>query len=137
MANENINIGAHSELRAQMALLANGYEVAKPIAPESYDLTVRDPRTGRHFRVQVKTARVRPDRDGAIVVYAKKSNGEPYTRADCDYLIGVTETGVYLIENRELGEYWATPENIAEKWTVLATDMRKGNEIKNEVEVSV
>lgn len=70
---------------------------------------------------QVKTARVRPERDNAIVVYAKKSDGTPYTPQECDFLIGINGADVYLIENVGHGEYWATPDNIREKWTLLPT----------------
>ncbi|MCR8843125.1 group I intron-associated PD-(D/E)XK endonuclease [Paenibacillus sp. SC116] len=119
MANESTNIGTHSELRVALALLANGYEVSKPIASEVYDLSVRDPRNGEYFTVQVKTARVREDRDGAIVVSARKNNGQIYSRTDCDFLAGVTEDGVYLIPNAEQTEYWAMPDLIDAKWTRL------------------
>ena len=125
MASESTNIGTHSELRVMTALLANGYEVSKPIAPEPYDLTVRDPRSGEHFRVQVKTARVREDRDGAIVVTARKSNGQTYTREECDYLAGVTEDAVYLIPNVEQTEYWAKPDLVDAKWTRLTTQFQR------------
>lgn len=127
MANESINLGTHSELRVMTALLANGYEVSKPIAPEPYDLTVRDPRNGEHFRVQVKTARVREDRGGAIVVIARKGNGQFYTLDECDYLAGVTEDAVYLIPNAEQTEYWATPDSIDERWTRLESAYQRKN----------
>lgn len=127
MANESINLGTHSELRVATALLANGYEVSKPIAPEPYDLTVRDPRNGEHFRVQVKTARVREDRGGAIVVIARKGNGQFYTLDECDYLAGVTEDAVYLIPNAEQTEYWATPDSIDERWIRLESAYQRKN----------
>ncbi|MFW5434303.1 group I intron-associated PD-(D/E)XK endonuclease [Paenibacillus apiarius] len=127
MASESTNIGTHSELRVALALLANGYEVSNPIASEVYDLSCRDPRTGEHFTVQVKTARVREDRDGAIVVTARKSNGQTYTRAECDYIAGVTEDAVYLIPNAEQTEYWARPDLIDEKWTRLETAYQRSN----------
>lgn len=127
MASESTNIGTHSELRVMLALLANGYEVSQPIASEVYDLSVRNPRNGEHFTVQVKTARVREDRDGAIVVTARKSNGQIYTREDCDYLAGVTEDAVYLIPNVEQTEYWAKPDSIDAKWTRLETAYQRSN----------
>jgi len=125
MANTSTNIGAHSELVAATALLAAGYEVARPLAAESYDLAARDPVTGEWATYQVKTARRREDRDGAIVIFAKRTNGQPYTRDDCDYLIGVLDGEVYVIENRELSEYWVTPDNIDEKWRKLTKRIKE------------
>lgn len=138
MASEQSNIGVHSELRVMTALLANGYEVSKPIVPEPYDLTVRDPRDGRHFRVQVKTAHIREDRGGSIVVTAKKRNGASYTLDECDYIVGVTKDAVYMIENTEQTEYWAMPDLVDAKWRRLGVDFvrnkarswRKNGEIK-------
>ncbi|NGQ95459.1 hypothetical protein G3578_09865 [Brevibacillus sp. SYP-B805] len=124
MANQSTNIGAHSELVAATALLAAGYEVARPLAAESYDLAARDPVTGEWATYQVKTARYRPDRN-AYVVYATRTNGEAYTRDDCDYLIGVLDDAVYVIENREIGEYWVSPDNIDAKWRKLTVGIRK------------
>ncbi|PPA89120.1 hypothetical protein C4A77_25985, partial [Brevibacillus laterosporus] len=54
-----------------------------------------------------------------------RNSGEVYTRDDADYLIGVLDGEVYLIENRELSEYWATPDNINEKWRKLSTVIKK------------
>ncbi len=107
---------------AQTALLAAGFEVSEPIAPEVYDLTVRNPVTNEYHRVQVKTARVREDRDGAIVVYARKSGGEPYSPDDCDFIIGVNGSDVYMFPCSGLAEYWATPGNVERKWTKLSTE---------------
>lgn len=123
MANESTNKGTHSELRVATALLANGYEVSKPFAPEVYDLSARDPRTGEHFRVQVKTARYRErdNRQPAYVIDARKGNGEPYTPEDTEYIAGVTEDAVYLIPNTGQIEYWARPDLIDAKWTKLET----------------
>lgn len=130
MANVSVNIGTHSELLAATALLAAGYEVNKPIAAESYDLSARDPVTGEWARYQVKTARRRDDRDGAVVIYAKRSNGDVYTRDDCDYLIGVLDDAVYVTECRGISEYWVTAGGIDEKWRRLTLDIRERNENK-------
>ncbi|MCG7407734.1 group I intron-associated PD-(D/E)XK endonuclease [Paenibacillus sp. ACRRX] len=121
MASESTNIGTHSELRVMTALLANGYEVSKPIAPEVYDLQVHDPRTGEFFRVQVKTARYREreNRLPAYVVDARKGNGDPYTLRDAEYIAGVTPDAVYLIPNKGQIEYWAQPSLIDAKWMRL------------------
>lgn len=125
MAHNSINIGKRSELLAQTALLANGYEVAQPIAPEPYDLVARDPITGSWATFQVKTARVREDR-GAVVVVAKRNDGSPYTPQDADYLIGVIGNDVFLIENTGQGEYWSTPEGIDARWRKLTLDLIRG-----------
>lgn len=123
MAHNSINIGKRSELLAQTALLANGYEVAQPIAPETYDLVARDPITGSWATFQVKTARIREDR-GAAVVVAKRSDGSPYTRQDADYLIGVVGNDVFLIENTGQGEYWTALDGI--RWKRLSLDLIRG-----------
>lgn len=125
MAHNSINIGKRSELLAQTALLANGYEVAQPIAPEPYDLVARDPITGSWATFQVKTARVREDR-GAVVVVAKRSDGSPYTKNDADFLIGVVGNDVYVFENTGQGEYWTTPDGIDSRWKRLSLDLIRG-----------
>jgi hypothetical protein len=123
MAHETVTKGRYAELLAQTALLANGWSVAEPIAPEPFDLVARDPIHGRWHRIQVKTARRRDDRNGEIVVYAKKSNGAIYTRDDCDLIIGVVDDEVYMFPNREIGEYWAHPNTIESRWTKLETTL--------------
>ena len=112
--------GRHSELLATTALVANGYEVAEPVVDEPYDLLIRktDEETNWN-RVQVKTCRVREDRGNSVVIYAKKNNGNPYTRADCDLLIGVEGENVYIFPCEGHGEYWATESGVGEKWTKL------------------
>lgn len=100
--------GRVSELKAITALIANGYEVAEPVVAEPYDLLIRKEGKSNTYRVQVKTCRVREDRE-AVVVHAKRGNGEPYTTEDCDYLIGLECHGV--------GEYWAQSDRI--KWKRL------------------
>ncbi|WP_232696138.1 hypothetical protein [Brevibacillus daliensis] len=124
MAHHTNNIGAHSESLAVTALLANGYEVSEPKAPEVYDLVARHPITREWKTYQVKTVRKREDR-GYLVVCGSRNNGEVYTKGDADYLIGVLDGDVYLIENRELSEYWVTPDNINEKWRKLSTVIQK------------
>jgi hypothetical protein len=125
MAHESQITGMHSELLAQTALLANGFEVSQPIAPEVYDLIVRNPLTNDYSRVQVKTARVRDDRDGAIVIYARKGNGDPYTPEECDLIVGVNGPDVYMFPCVGNAEYWSTPGNAEAKWTLLPTTLRK------------
>lgn len=125
IAHETQVTGRHSELLAATALLANGFEVAQPIAPEVYDLLVRNPATNDYSRVQVKTARVREDRDGAIVVYARKGNGEAYTPDDCDMIVGVNGGDVYIFPCRGISEYWSNPNSASDKWTLLPTALRR------------
>jgi hypothetical protein len=123
MAHETITKGRHSELLAQTALLANGWNVSEPIAPEAFDLVARAPGSADWLRIQIKSARVRDDRDGSIVCYARKNNGKNYDENDCDLFIAVLNSDVYLFPNRNISEYWVTPENIAEKWTKLAIEI--------------
>jgi hypothetical protein len=124
MSHHTTAVGTHNELLAAAALMAAGYEVLKPLAPEIYDLATRHPVTGETKYYQVKTAIERPDRN-AIVVHAKNGKKGIYPKSKIDYIIGVHGEDVYVFENRELKEYWATPENIGDKWIKL-----KGN-IKN------
>jgi hypothetical protein len=123
VANETLTKGKYAELLAATALLANGWTVAEPLALEPFDLVARDPVNGRWHRIQVKTARRRDDRNGEIVVYAKKSNGAVYTRDDCDLIIGVVDDEVYMFPNRELSEYWVHPNTIESRWTKLETTL--------------
>lgn len=116
---DTVTKGTHSELLAQTALLANGWDVAEPVAPRAFDLVAKPPLHDNWVQIQVKTARQRNDRNGEIVVYAKKNNGKPYTLEEADYIIGIYNGEVYLFENREIGEYWVTPELINARWTHL------------------
>lgn len=96
-----------------------GLEVSKPVDVEVYDLLARNPTNSRIYRVQVKTAFVRSDRNGAIVVPARKGDGSPYTDDEVDYIVGVDGDKAYLIECAGLSEYWATPDNVSRKWVIL------------------
>jgi hypothetical protein len=119
MSHHTITKGRHSELLAQTALLANGWQVAEPIAPEPYDLVAKAPGSAEWQTIQIKTARARDDRNGEIVCYAKKNNGEVYGRQDCDLFIAVLNGEVYMFENRNLTEYWVSADKVAEKWAKL------------------
>ena len=99
--------------------MANGYEVAEPVVAEPYDLLFRKKDDKRTYRAQVKTCRVRDDREDAIIVYAKKNNGDVYTKKDCDYIIGVLDDDVYIFDCRGIGEYWVTENTIKKNWTRL------------------
>jgi hypothetical protein len=119
MAHQTITKGRHSELLAQTALLANGWSVSEPIAPEPFDLVARPPGSTEWQRIQIKSARVRDDRNGEIVCYTRKNNGKVYDQDDCDLFIAVLNSDVYMFANRNISEYWVTANNIEEKWTKL------------------
>ena len=121
MAHRKIQRGAHSQMTAALALIANGWEVAEPLVTEAYDLVAKPPNSTEWKQVQVKTGRVREDRGGAIVVRGTRRNGEPYTTDEVDYMCGVMDTGeVYIFECRGLSTYWVTPNTVA-KWEKLST----------------
>lgn len=119
MAHETQVIGKISEMTAARALMHVGWEIAQPVVPEVYDLVGRDPANGQFQRIQVKTCRVREDRDGAIVVYARKGNGSPYTPQECELIAGVLGEKVYMFECRGLSEYWSTQETASKRWVEL------------------
>lgn len=116
---ETVTRGTHSELLAMTALLANGWDVSEPVSPRRFDLVIKPPNSTEWVQAQVKTARQRQDRNGEIVVYAKKNNGEVYTVDEAKYLIGIYNGEVFIFENREITEYWVAEDKIAEKWTHL------------------
>lgn len=132
MAHETITKGRHSELLAQTALLANGWSVSEPIAPEPFDLVARAPGSTEWQTIQIKSARVRDDRNGEVVCYARKNNGKPYDKEDCDLFIAVISGNVYLFENRSISEYWVGAETINEKWTKLETGFETFKNIESE-----
>jgi hypothetical protein len=90
------------------------------VTPEVFDIGITRPGMGREFyRVQIKSARPREDRNGEVVVYARKRNGENYSLDEADYFIGILDGDVYMFENRELSEYWCPAHALSEKWTKL------------------
>lgn len=106
-------------------MLANGWTVHTSDTDEAYDILATDPLSGGHYRIQVKTIRQRTDRGNELVVYAKKGNGDVYTKADADYIVGVwADNGVvprvYMFECRGLTEYWAKEQRAAERWVELS-----------------
>jgi hypothetical protein len=119
--------GAVSELKTMQALMSNGWEVASPAVAEVYDLVAKDPLSNEWRTIQVKTARVREDRGGAIVIYAKKGNGQAYSTDECDLIAGVLGDTVYLFENRGIGEYWSSEATAAQRWIEL-TAINENNE---------
>lgn len=118
------SIGRHSELLAQTALLANGWTVMEPIVPVAFDLAVTKRGDNRIVKIQVKTV-LKREKDGVeyFVVKGKKNNGEVYGKDDCDVFIGVYHNIVYLLECREISEYWVRVDEVAEKWTELPTTL--------------
>lgn len=125
-------VGKSSEMLARLALLSNGWIVAKPETEEPFDIVARDPINGEWRTFQVKTIRVREDRGGEYVVYAKRGNGEPHTQSDADYIVGVLGAEddelprVYMFENRGLGEYWATEARAEKRWVRLPIELQRG-----------
>ncbi|MCM3784359.1 hypothetical protein M3231_15350 [Neobacillus mesonae] len=124
MAHQTEITGTYSELIARAALLANGWTVYEPETAEAHDILARDPLSGAYVKIQVKTIRQRSDRNGELVVYAKKGNGEPYAKSDTDYIVGIWAANgevprVYMFENRELGEYWASETSASERWVEM------------------
>lgn len=118
------SIGRHSELLAQTALLANGWTPLEPLFPDSFDIAVTKKGDNRICRIQVKTI-IKRVKDGIeyYVVKGKKNNGNVYTKEDCDVFIGVYHNVVYLLDNREISEYWSRVDEVAEKWTELPTTL--------------
>lgn len=117
-------VGVYSELVAELALLANGYTVSRPSTAEVYDLKAEDPINGQEYKIQVKTIQVREDRGNELVVRAKRKDGSPYRKSDVDYFVGVLVTDgeaprVYMFENREITEYWASEERASKRWVEL------------------
>ena len=122
MAHETQITGALSELTAAKLMMEQlGYEVAKPLVPEVYDFLARDPANGQSYRIQVKTLRKRADRDGALVIYAKKNNGRPYTPDEVDLIVGVDGDRAFIFECTGLGEYWSTEQTARKRWVELGT----------------
>jgi len=124
MAHVTNVIGTYSEIVAELALIANGFTVSKPSTAEPFDLKAEDPITHRELKIQVKTIRKRNDRNGDLVVHATKGNGNIYEKSEVDYFIGVlTEKGepprVFMFDNRNLREYWASEERASERWKEL------------------
>lgn len=126
MAHESTLVGGISESIATALFMSRGMSVFVAAVPEVYDLIViGDTEDGSKemFRVQVKTIKIRNDREGQIVVRGANQSGTPYSKKDVDYIFGVYKNVGYLIPNREIGEYWARDfETAAEKWTEFRLD---------------
>jgi hypothetical protein len=123
MAHSTQITGAVSELTAAKLLMETlGYEVAKPLVDEVYDFLARDPVNGKAYRIQVKTLRIRADRDNALVVMARKGNGNAYTKDEVDYIIGVDGNRAFMFECRNKSEYWSTEQTAKERWIDLSNE---------------
>ena len=121
MAYQTLVTGAISELVAAKALMEGlGYEVSRPLVPEVYDLLARDPEKNKYLRVQVKTLRIRDDRDNALVVYARKGNGKAYTRDEVDFIVAVDGNRAFMFECEGLTEYWSTEQSAKTRWVELS-----------------
>lgn len=134
LAHQNEITGTYSELAARLALIANGWTVHTSETNEVYDILAQDPLTGDYARIQCKTIRQRFDRAvngvAELVVYAKKGNGEPYTKSEADYIVGVLVAEgepprVFIFENRELGEYWSSETRASERWIELSISLNR------------
>lgn len=116
--------GKYSQVIAKAALMAAGYEVAETETDEPYDFVAKDPVNREWVTFQCKTISPRKDRNGELIVYATNGNGEPYSKEDVDYIVGVLANDgepprVFCFENRELREYWATEETAVSRWVEL------------------
>jgi hypothetical protein len=118
MASETSIKGAHSQLIATAALMANGYSVSVPTFEDSHDLVIFDPIAKTHLKAQVKTIHYRKDK-GYFVVFSRKNDGTAYTREEADVIIGVYGAQVYLIPNNSQQEYWSKPNEASVKWRQL------------------
>lgn len=117
--------GKHSELLAQMALTANGYQVLLPgTDSESYDMAIR---VGKEtMYIQVKTAYWRTHKryNGAwLTVRGRKNSGKVYSKSEVDYFIMVWENKCYMFPNREIQEYWFREHELHEKTLYLEADV--------------
>jgi hypothetical protein len=99
-----------------------GWEVAKPLIDEVYDFLARDPINGKAHRIQVKTLRIRADRDNALVIYARKGNGKPYTKEEVDYIVGVDGNRAFMFECVGHAEYWSTEQTAKTRWIQLVKE---------------
>lgn len=118
--------GRHAELLAQTALLAKGYTVMEPIAPEPFDLAIKHTGSKNTMYIQVKTAFLRnEERYGGeyLVVRGAKNNGDVYTKKEVDYFVAIWKGECYMFPNREVSEYWCKPEHVDAKWTKLETEI--------------
>jgi hypothetical protein len=116
--------GEVSQLTTAIALLSNGWEVAKPYVDEAYDLVAKDPISKEFKTIQVKTIRRREDKGNEMVIKGVNGNKEPYTPDICHYMAGVEGDTVYLTECTGIKEYWASDASAAKRWIKFTADER-------------
>src|SRR5699024_1690162 len=123
MAHSSTLTGGVSESVAAALLMSKGFSVFTALAPETYDLICvgTDGNGDKEIcKVQVKTVKIRNDREGQLVIRCGNMRGVTYSKLDVDYILGVHGTRGWLVENREVGEYWSQSfEADSEKWTEL------------------
>lgn len=138
MAHITEAVGIYSQVIAKAALIANGYIVAESETAEPFDIVAKDPINNEWAQYQVKTIRKRADRDNQLVVYATKGNGNSYSKSEAKYIIGVLGEEsevprVFMFENRNIKEYWATEARASKRWVELPIWMNRSMyEINNE-----
>lgn len=120
MACEQTNKGRFAELLGESFLLAKGWVVLEPVTPEPFDFAIMLPGSSTVRKAQVKTARVRYKNDVPYaVVRGVKNNGDVYTKSEADFFVGIVDGTVFILENRELSEYWCRIDEIQNKWATL------------------
>jgi hypothetical protein len=120
--------------------MANGYQVSRTRTAEPFDLKAVDPLNGKELKIQCKTIRKRADRGNELVVYATNGRGRTYDKSDVDCFIGVlAEEGeiprVFMFENRNIREYWASEARASERWVELSIALNRGTYKKEEAMV--
>lgn len=118
-------IGKHSELLAEIALTARGYQVLIPSSDtEAYDLAIKEGKETKF--IQVKTAYPRDEEryNGLwLTIKGRKNNGNVYTKDEVDYFIMVWKNKCYMFPNREIKEYWFREHQLGERTTYLEANL--------------
>lgn len=121
LANTSLTKGTHSQLIASAALLANGYLISEPLAPDTMDFVIKKKEEPGWKTVQVKSIYYRTDKNkDYYVVYSRKGDKTCYTPAEVDVIVGVYGDEIYLIDNIGNQEYWSQPHQAPLKWTKLS-----------------
>ena len=128
-------IGAYSEKLAEVALMASGYTVLKPTTAEPYDYVALGS-GNRTLKVQVKTIRIRNDRNNELVIVATNGSGALYSEEDVDCFIGVLggdQPRVFMLANRGIKEYWSTLDRAPKRWLELPLGLNRGGDSNGRV----